>query len=127
MVDSKRYLDWYAAGRKDLAAAHILKDQGGDHALVCFHCQQAIEKHLKGFILHRAQRLTEGHGLLMLCKACASFEEGFLRFLKDVALVSVYYMETRYPADQPLEVSDEDTEECLTIAELLIAFVEGKS
>jgi len=50
-----------------------------------------------------------------------------LRFLKDVALVSVYYMETRYPADQPLEVSDEDTEECLTIAELLIAFVEGKS
>ena len=39
----------------------------------------------------------------------------------------MYYIETRYPADQPLEVSDEDTAECLAIAERLIAFVEGKS
>lgn len=49
MVDSKRYEEWFKMAKKDLNGARILYEHGGDNGIVCFHCQQAIEKYLKGF------------------------------------------------------------------------------
>jgi HEPN domain-containing protein len=41
-----------AKARMDLSAAEILARSEGDHAdVVCFHCQQAVEKMLKAAIL----------------------------------------------------------------------------
>lgn len=126
MVDSKRYLDWYAKGRQDLQAARILYEQGADNTLVCFHCQQAIEKHLKGYIIKHMQQLIEGHSLVKLCKICMQDKEEFKAYLKDLALVNEYYVETRYPADRPLDVSSDDAKECLDIADRQISFLEAQ-
>ena len=51
MADSKRYMDWYEKSLKDLEGARILFKYGGDFSIVAFHCQQSLEKLLKGYIL----------------------------------------------------------------------------
>ena len=48
MADSRIYKDWLAKAHIDLDSARILYAHGGDYATVAFHCQQAIEKGLKG-------------------------------------------------------------------------------
>ncbi len=125
MVESARYKDWINMAKKDLNGAKILYEHGGDNYLICFHCQQAIEKYLKGYLIRRTSQLIEGHSLIKLCKLSQKYNTGFRNFLKDVALVNDYYMETRYPADQPLTVNDEDTQECLDIVQNIMNFIDN--
>ncbi|MEN6349716.1 MAG: HEPN domain-containing protein [Syntrophomonas sp.] len=40
-------------------------------------------------------------------------------------LCQPYYIETRYPADFPLEVSDEEALECLAIAERIYEHIDS--
>lgn len=91
--------------------------------MVAFHCQQAIEKALKGFLLYKTAELAEGHSLIYLCKQAGNLDNQFKTFLKDCAYVNQYYIETRYPADFPLDVSDEEAEECIAIAERIIQYI----
>lgn len=42
---------------------------------------------------------------------------------KDFALVDIYYIETRYPAVEPLIVSKEKAQECIDIADKALHYV----
>ena len=48
MGDSLRYKDWFEKAAHDLRGAEILMEHDGGNDLVAFHCQQAMEKMLKG-------------------------------------------------------------------------------
>lgn len=95
MADSKRYDDWFNKAETDLKGANILLEHDGSNDLVAFHCQQAMEKALKGWILKNTGELVDGHSL-------------------------VY---TRYPADIPMEVTIEETQECVQIATEVLALL----
>jgi len=71
MVDSKRYLDWLEKAARDLKSAKVLKQNECGNDVVAFHCQQAIEKALKGFLLRKTGQIAEGHSLIYLCKEAA--------------------------------------------------------
>jgi len=43
--------------------------------------------------------------------------------MKDCAFVNQYYIETRYPSDVPLVVSDDEADECVSIAEEIYKMV----
>lgn len=101
--------------KQDLKGAEILFEHDADLGIVCFHCQQAIEKSLKGYLISVSGTLQDGHSLLKLCKKAANYSPLFLGMMKDMTYVNVYYIETRYPADDPLYVSHEDAVECLAI------------
>lgn len=123
MVDSTRYMDWLEKAEKDLKSAKVLKEHDCGNDVVAFHCQQAIEKALKGFILKNTNEMTEGHSLLYLCKKATVFVPIFQSKLKDCAFVNQYYLETRYPADTPLIVTDEEANECILIAESIYSLI----
>lgn len=123
MADSRRFEDWYKKAQIDLQGARILKYHDGDNALVAFHCQQAIEKALKGFILEKTQELLDGHSLVFLCRRASRLDEYFTDRLKDCAFVNQFYIETRYPADIPDPVDDDEIEECLKIAAEITDYV----
>lgn len=124
MVDTKRYEDWFKMAKKDLQSAKILFEHEADYGIVCFHCQQAAEKFLKGYLVKQTGMVQEGHSVVKLCRRAVQFEPEFKTFLKDCALLNIYYIETRYPAEDPLVVLKEDTEECLKIVDSLIQFIE---
>ena len=50
--------------------------------------------------------------------------QAFDKFTKDVAFVNTYYIETRYPAVDPLIISDEDAQECLNIVNAIITEID---
>ncbi|HVJ49916.1 HEPN domain-containing protein [Desulfitobacterium sp.] len=102
--------------KKDLQSAQILFEHDADYGIVCFHLQQAVEKYLKGYLIRQMGILQDGHSLVKLCKKATSYEAGFKAFLKDTAFLNTYYIETRYPAEDPLKVDREDVEECFRIS-----------
>jgi len=116
LVDSMKYKEWFEMAKKDIRSAEILYEHDGDNGIVCFHCQQAIEKYLKGFLIYATGELQEGHNLVRLCKKAMAYNKVLGEFIKDMAFVNTYYIETRYPAEDPLLVSKEDAKECIRIA-----------
>lgn len=120
MVDSKRYQDWFDKAQKDLKSAKILVESGEVNDIVAFHCQQAIEKAFKGFLVARRGMVIEGHSLLKLFREVKNETRAIPDFTKDCAFVNQYYIETRYPSDDPLEVTDEEAVECISIAEAIL-------
>lgn len=78
MADSKRYEDWFNKANKDLNGAKILLQYDGGNDLVVFHCQQAIEKILKG------------HSLIYLCKFANKHGALLQDYLKDCAYVNQF-------------------------------------
>jgi len=125
MADSTRYLDWFGKARADLESAEILFKNNGNNSVIAFLCQQAIEKAYKGFILKQREELVEGHSLIYLCKKIADIDTSFKMFMKDSAYVNQFYLETRYPADIPLDISTSEAQECLEIAKTIMEKVVG--
>lgn len=66
--DSRRYYDWLEHASQDLIAAKILSEDDRCYRLSAFHCQQAIEKALKAYILLKSDVLVDGHNLTWLCR-----------------------------------------------------------
>lgn len=126
MVDSVRYKDWQDKANADLKSAKILFEHEADYGIVSFHCQQAIEKLLKSFVLKRTSTLIEGHSLVFLCKKAIELDIEFKIFLKDCAYTNQFYIETRYPADVPIEMTKEEAGECISITEKIFAEVSKK-
>ena len=58
--DSRRYYDWLEHSSQDLIAAKILSEDDRCYRLSAFHCQQAIEKALKAYILLKSDVLVDG-------------------------------------------------------------------
>ena len=124
MADSKIATDLYAMAEKDRRSARILLDADGDNEVVCFHCQQAVEKAFKGYLVSQTGMLQDGHNLSRLVLKAMQFEPGFQQHKKDAAFLNSYYMETRYPSDDPMIICKEDVVECMEIMERILIFVE---
>lgn len=125
MVDTLRYREWLEMAKKDMRSAEILFEHDADNGIICFHCHQAIEKSLKGFLISVTGVLQDGHSLVKLCKKAASHKPLFSDMLKNMAFVNAYYIETRYPAEEPLQVSKEDAAECMAISKKVIEMIEN--
>lgn len=125
MVDTLRHRDWFEKSKKDLQGAAILFEHDADNGIVCFLCQQAIEKALKGFLICATGSLQDGHSLIKLCKRAEGHHPLFADMTRDMAFVNIYYIETRYPSEDPLIVSEQDARACLEIAISLAQTIEG--
>ena len=127
--DSKRYFDWLYYAALDLRAAKLLLDDTHCYNMVAFHCQQCAEKALKGYLLWRRHRLYDGHNLPFLCKQAMQEDEHFRDLLPTASAINHYYIESRYPADFLLQLTQEtaaklivDTNDMLTFINSLIKF-----
>ena len=116
-TDSQYYYKWLERALSDLQSARILLTWGGDAMAVAFHCQQAIEKALKGYLLFRAGRHFDGHNLTFLCRQAARCDDRFIHYLDESAALNNYYIETRYPTDLPFEITETQVYNILTMAE----------
>lgn len=105
--DSRRFHTWLNNAQEDIIAAEIIVSNSRCYKLASFHCQQTLEKALKGFILFKENRLVDGHNLLWLCKQAMKIDKDFTEFLDECALLNHCYIETRYPSDLFFEVTEQ--------------------
>lgn len=123
MGDSLRYMDWFEKASQDLRGAEILMAHEGGNDLVAFHCQQAMEKTLKGWLLKNTGELLEGHSLVFLCRKAISSGAPLKNSLRDCAYVNQFYIETRYPSDFYMPVSEAEAQDCMDAAKKLVTLL----
>ncbi len=104
-TDSKKYYDWLEMANEDIVCAFLLAQDDNCYNAAAFHCQQTIEKALKAYILLKSDCLVDGHNLTWLCKQAMKYDKSFRVWLEESASLNRCYIETRYPADIPLELS----------------------
>jgi HEPN domain-containing protein len=89
-----------------------------------FHCQQAIEKLLKAFLVFHCQQFERIHDLRMLASMCARLDADFTELIAEVAPLTSFAVRFRYPG--PADPTMKEVEEALAVVAHVWAFVLAK-
>lgn len=124
--DSMFYYKWLDKALSDLQAARILLTWDADPSMIAFHCQQAIEKALKGYLLFKTGRHFDGHNLTYLFRQAAKIDASFSDYLDESATLNNLYIEARYPTDLPFSLSDTQIQRLMHMAEDLFSAIRAE-
>lgn len=80
---------------------------------ICFHCQQAVEKYLKAYLISNGKEIKKTHNIEFLLSECEDFDSGFAEI--DPKNLSDFGVEIRYPGDL-YSPSEKETNEYIEIA-----------
>lgn len=125
--DSKRYEDWLDRAGDDMLSAELLLNDERCYLSCAFHCQQAIEKALKAYILIQTDNLMDGHSLSWLCRQALKHDMQFEPWIAPCAVLNKYYIETRYPTDIPFSFTFAQAERAYQLACELYIFICSKA
>lgn len=75
---------------------------------VCFHCQQAVEKFLKAFLIANGIEIKKTHNIEFLLSECADFDTDFAEI--DPKELSDFGVDVRYPGDMYIPSQEETIE-----------------
>lgn len=127
-MKTKRELidSWIVKAEKDLISAkHELSFSDAVTETVCFHCQQAVEKYLKAYLVFLGISFTKTHEIGELITKCES-RDSEISVLKEKAdKLTDYAVEVRYPEDE-FEPTLEEAKESFDIAKKIKEFVFNK-
>lgn len=118
---------WLIKAENDLKTAKILiesKDVVTES--VCFHCQQAVEKYLKAFLVFYKKEFRKTHIIAELLKLCIDLDNDFNKLKElNIQSLSIYAVEIRYPDDFYIPTIEE-AKESIDLAEKTKAFIIDK-
>jgi len=108
-------LEWFYFADADFDSALILNGAYRKHnEIICYHCQQAVEKYLKAFLCYNGVIPPKIHVLETLCALCSEFDSSFNNIAKDCAYLSPFAVHSRYPLE--IEITDINITKSLEIA-----------
>lgn len=90
---------------------------------VCFHCQQAVEKYLKAFLISNGIEIKKTHNIEFLLSECEDIDTDFAGI--DPKNLSDFGVEVRYPGDMYIP-SEAETVEHIEIVTLVKELVTEK-
>jgi HEPN domain-containing protein len=95
----KQVEDWLLLADNDLYAAEIIiKDDYPITNIIAFHCQQAIEKYIKAYLIENDVPLIKTHDLIKLNDMTKEIKDLGIDEKKLIVIDEVY-IESRYPGD----------------------------
>ena len=113
---------WHDFAKDDLAAAkHLLGLHPLKLEIICYHCQQAAEKVLKGFLISRDIEPPKTHDLRLLRRICGQIDKIFDEIENACARLSSYGVQARYPLE--LELIESDMRQALDDADQVMVFI----
>jgi HEPN domain-containing protein len=117
---------WIDLADKDLASAeHIAMTLWPiPHEIVCYHCQQFVEKYLKAFLVSKGQDPPYIHDLVRLAALCAGECSEFAEIKQKCAVLTLYGSVARYPGG--MQIAEEDMSIALQCARDIKAFMQEK-
>lgn len=121
--------DWFVKGSGDLRTAETAfkYDKDPATATLCYLCQQATEKYLKGFLVFNGKIPPKIHDLLELLTLCLDIDADFKHLREDVGALNRYVIEPRYPLRPLIHYSREETEGAIQSIWKVIHFVTEKT
>ncbi|MGB2862713.1 MAG: HEPN domain-containing protein [Sedimentisphaerales bacterium] len=102
---------WFDKAKSDLLNAdNNLAAQKVPYDTVCFHCQQAAEKLLKGLLVAHGYEYPITHNLFVVLEKVLEFDPLAESLRETLALLNPYSVEVRYPGDAWMPTPDDAKE-----------------
>ncbi|MDI6591464.1 MAG: HEPN domain-containing protein [Patescibacteria group bacterium] len=118
--------EWFEIGDNELGFAKAgFEELKSFYPQICFQCQQAVEKYLKGFLIYHRKSFPKIHDLTQLTKLCSKIDKRFLKFLKETDILGQYYLTSRYPLEYR-PAGKFEAKQALQIAEKIIYFIRNE-
>jgi len=117
---------WVNKAKSDLLNAdNNLVAQQVPYDTVCFHCQQAAEKLLKGFLVAHGCEHPITHNLLAILEKVLECDSSAESLREVLALLNPYSVEVRYPGDAWMP-TQEDAIEARQAAQEVFEWMQSK-
>ena len=117
---------WIVKAAHDLETARIVASQLPDYDdVIAFHCQQAIEKSLKGYLVCLDIDFKPVHDLGYLVNLIVTKDNSFDTYFEDIDRISRYAVQIRYP-DTIIRLTISQIQEAINLADLIFSLVKGK-
>lgn len=122
-IDTPQQWLRYAEGDL-LVAEHEMQSSAPVYHTVCFLCQGAAEKFLKGFLISRGWSLEKTHDIVELLAWCADYNAELAGMVAEGAVLNEYIVTGRYPGDIASEqIGEVEAKEALEAAQRIRAQV----
>jgi len=117
--------EWIAKAETDFSAARFLLEHDKEHIVdaVCFHCQQCVEKYLKGFLDEHNIAFPKEHPLVPLIQLTSTTDPDFETLGQDAERLENYAVAIRCPG---ASATRREAEDALAAATRVRAFVRRK-
>ena len=113
---------WLVKARHDWSVVEkILTPDCQEFDVAAFHCQQAVEKTLKAYLVSREVEFEKVHDLGRLLDHCAGADGEFESLRDAVEPLTLYAVAFRYPG--PAEPSRKDVERAMAVVDQVWTFV----
>jgi HEPN domain-containing protein len=101
-------IEWIQIAEEDLYSAQLLNEAvvRKPYEIICYHCAQAIEKYLKGYLTYSEILPQKTHNLLLLLESCIEKDKIFENIRTECSLLNKFTNEIRYP--HRIEIKEED-------------------
>lgn len=114
--------EWLNIAEVDLSSAEYLQAMRPVPVeVICYHCQQAAEKFLKGYLALQGQAIRKTHDLVLLNKLCSVLDSTFNSIENECLELTDYGVNVRYPF--PVELNESDVLVALRNARRISDFV----
>jgi HEPN domain-containing protein len=96
---TKTTQEWFAKARSDLHLTEFLYETSGERFLsqIAFHCQQSVEKSIKGYLNHFSKKFRKTHDIAELLLVVKTFNPELASQLKQCVILTDYTIVYRYP------------------------------
>jgi len=116
----KDVMEWMQIASEDLHSAKILNDAYYDKMrkpfeIICYHCAQAVEKYLKGYLAYNDIIPQKTHNLPLLLELCIKNDNCFKNIKTECGILNRYANEIRYP--HRIEIEAEDVNYAILVTE----------
>ena len=91
-------VEWIQIADSDFDSAKLLNEAVRKHyEIICYHCAQAVEKYLKGYLVSNNIIPEKTHNLLFLNKLCMEKDKSFEAIIVECGFLNRFASSTRYP------------------------------
>lgn len=107
---------WIEKADHDLGTAEIVNQHIPEYMdVIAFHCQQAVEKYLKAFLIFKNIEIKKTHDVVLLLDMISSVEQIEDVFYEKASELQSFSVEIRYP-DTTINLTTDDIMSAISIA-----------
>jgi HEPN domain-containing protein len=113
--------EWMQIADDDIYSAKTLNESvRKPYEVICYHCAQATEKYLKGYLAYNDIIPQKTHNLLFLLEICIGRDNSFEIMRTECGLLNRFTNEIRYP--HRIEIKEEDVSYSISAVERIKNF-----
>jgi HEPN domain-containing protein len=106
-MNNKDAMEWFQFADDDFDSANLLNEAVRKHyGIICYHCAQAAEKYLKGFLIYHDIIPPKTHNLLFLNNLCFEKDNVFEKIKPLCDFLNNFANNIRYPHQYEIAESD---------------------